>query len=320
MKVSIFEVGPRDGLQNEPRPVSVADRAEFVARLAAAGLRDLEVGSFVHPERVPQMAGTEAVLTAIRARKLPRSARLWTLIPNLRGLERAKAAGSRRIALFTAATESFNQRNIGMSIDESLARYAEVVKAARQQIRGVEIRGYVSTVFGCPFEGQVAPRAALKVIERFARLGLDQISIGDTIGVATPKGVDAVLKPALRSLGRAKIAGHLHDTRGTALANSLRAIELGVRTLDASAGGLGGCPFAPGATGNLATEDLVYMLDGMGIDCGVDLEQLANTSLWLAAKMQRPLSSRYLQAHQAACERRARYAAQALKPPKKGMH
>lgn len=302
MKLSVFEVGPRDGLQNESRTVSAADRIEFVKRLVRAGIRDVEVGSFVRPDRVPQMGETEAVIAGLSG--LPKSAKVWALVPNLKGLERAKAAGIKRLALFTAVSETFNQRNIGMSIDESLTRYAEVCRVAKKEIRGVEIRGYVSTVFGCPFEGEIKPRAALKVIERFAKLGLSQVSIGDTIGVATPKGVDAVMKPALKSLGARRVAGHFHDTRGTALANSLRAIELGVRTLDASAGGLGGCPFAPGATGNLATEDLVYMLDGMGLQTGVDLAAVAEAGAFISRQLGRPTASKVGQAIAAGSEAR----------------
>jgi hydroxymethylglutaryl-CoA lyase len=205
----------------------------------------------------------------------------------------------KQIAVFTAATESFAKANIGMSIGDSLKEFAQVVREAKKA--KIQVRGYVSTAFGCPFEGKVAPKKALKVVEALADLGVSQVSIGDTIGVATPKDIDLVMKPALKLLGSKKVAGHFHDTRGTALANALRSIELGVRTLDSSAGGLGGCPFAPGATGNLATEDLVYMLDGMGEKTGIDLAKLCATSLELSRKMKRPISSRYLQAYAARC-------------------
>ena len=296
-KVSIFEVGPRDGLQNEATPVSLADKIVLVNGLLDAGLRDLELGAFVRPDRVPQMADTEALYAAIRAQKilLGRNRRVWSLVPNLKGLERAIACGATHVAVFTAATEAFTQRNIGMSIRESLSEFKEVMALAHEH--GITVRGYVSTAFGCPFEGRVSAKKALKVIDSLAKLGVAQLSVGDTIGVATPNQVDEVIGPALKSYGSARIAVHFHDTRGTALANALRAYEIGVRIFDASAGGLGGCPFAPGASGNLATEDLVYMFNGMGIKTEIDLKKLSDTSLVLARKMKRPLASRYLQTY-----------------------
>jgi hydroxymethylglutaryl-CoA lyase len=308
-RVSVFEVGPRDGLQNEPRPISLEDRLWFISRLVQAGVKDVEIGAFVRPDRVPQMADTEQVYEAVNSGSLKLGkARGWALIPNQKGLERAIQCGAKNLAVFTATSESFNQRNIGMSVSDSMKQISALVPAARKSARkGVLIRAYVSTAFGCPFEGKVSPKKTLKVIEGLAKLGVDQISIGDTIGVATPKDVDAVIQPALKLLGRSKgpeqIAVHFHDTRGTALANTLRSLELGVRIVDSSAGGLGGCPFAPGATGNLATEDLVFMLDGMGMKTGIDLQSLCNTSLEMAQRMKRPLSSRYLQAFAAACDR-----------------
>lgn len=295
-RVTVFEVGPRDGLQNEPSRPTTAAKIAFVNELVAAGVKELELGSFVRPDRVPQMADTELLYRAMSSGRLRLGrAHAWSLVPNLRGLERALAAGARRIALFTAASEGFAQRNIGMSIAESLREFGRVMRVAKAE--GLRVRGYVSTAFGCPFDGKVSPRSALSVIEKVAGLGVEQVSIGDTIGVATPAQVEAVLGPALRSLGVRRVAGHFHDTRGTALANSLRALELGVRTLDSSAGGLGGCPFAPGATGNLATEDLVYLLDGMGMRSGIDLELLSRASLRFARKLRRPLASRYLMAY-----------------------
>jgi hydroxymethylglutaryl-CoA lyase len=294
----VFEVGPRDGLQNEARAVSAADKARFVRELVATGVRELELGAFVRPDRVPQMADTDRLYAMIRGGKLRLGrASAWALVPNRRGLERALEAGARNLAVFTAATESFARRNIGMSIAESLAEFRAVIAAAP---RGTRFRGYVSTAFGCPFEGRVAPARALRVVSKLAELGVEQVSIGDTIGVATPAGVDAVVRPALRALGASRVAVHFHDTRGTALANALRALELGARTFDASAGGLGGCPFAPGATGNLATEDLVYMLDGLGVRTGIDLRALSRASLAMARRMKRPLTSRYLAAFAAA--------------------
>lgn len=296
--VTVFEVGPRDGLQNESRSITRATRLKFIQGLIAAGLREIELGAFVRVDRVPQMADTPWVYEQIRAGRLRLGpARGWALVPNRKGLERALACGARRIAVFTAASDSFARRNIGMSIDQSLKEFHAVIREARAHgIAPASIRAYVSTAFGCPFEGAVKPRQTLRVIERLADLGVGQISIGDTIGVATPKSIEAVIAPALLMLGTEATAGHFHDTRGTALANALRALELGVRTLDSSAGGLGGCPFAPGATGNLATEDLVYMLEGMGMRTGVDLRKLCRVSLELARAMKRPLTSRYLQA------------------------
>jgi hydroxymethylglutaryl-CoA lyase len=299
-RVHVFEMGPRDGLQNEPRAVPTEHKLEFVRDLLAAGVTDLELGAFVRADRVPQMADTEALYAAVREGRLALGrARAWALVPNRKGLERALKAGVRHIAVFTAATDGFAERNINMSVKESLREYAALVREAHEA--GVLTRGYVSTAFGCPFEGKVAPAKALRVIDALFGLGVFQVSIGDTIGVATPRGVEQVVGPALAALGVDATAVHFHDTRGTALANTLRALDLGVRTVDASAGGLGGCPFAPGATGNLATEDLIYLLDGVGARTGIDLGKLCRASLNLARRMERPLSSRFLQAFAADC-------------------
>jgi hydroxymethylglutaryl-CoA lyase len=298
--IEIFEVGVRDGLQNEGRSVRLADKINLAQGLIDAGVRRLELGSFVRTDLVPQMADTDAVYTAIRdgELKLGRT-KVFALVPNMKGLERAVASGAKGIAVFTAATESFANRNIGMSIDESISVFKEVVAEAKR--RKIEVRGYVSTAFGCPFEGKVAPKKAIKVVERLIRLGIPEISVGDTIGVATPKNVIDVMGPLVKKFGRkTRIAGHFHDTRGTALANALAAMGVGVKILDSSAGGLGGCPFAPGATGNLATEDLVYMLDGMKIRTGISLEKLASKSLAFSRLIDRPISSRYLQAYASA--------------------
>jgi hydroxymethylglutaryl-CoA lyase len=312
-RVHVFEVGPRDGLQNESRTVTFEDRLWFISSLVKAGVTDIELGAFVRPDRVPQMAETERVYEALNSGKLELGkARGWSLIPNQKGLERALQCNARNLAVFTATSESFNKRNIGMSVSESLKQISALVPSARKVFKGkIQIRAYVSTAFGCPFEGKISAKKTLKVIENLAELGVDQISIGDTIGVATPNQVDDLIKPALRVFGRSqgrsqgikRLAVHFHDTRGTALANTLRSLELGVRIVDSSAGGLGGCPFAPGATGNLATEDLVYMLDGMGLKTGIDLQSLCTTSLEMARRMKRPLSSRYLQAFSSECSR-----------------
>ncbi len=297
-RVEVFEVGLRDGLQNEPRILSTADKIHFAKELVACGIRDLELGAFVRPDRVPQMADSGRLFALIRSKRSNWGpARLWSLVPNRVGLHRALAVGSRNFALFTAATNGFAEKNIGMSIAESLREFQAVKQMAEESSDGrVRFRGYVSTAFGCPIEGRVSSKKALKVIEALAKLPVDQISIGDTIGVADPRGVEAVLRPALREWGVGRIAVHFHDTRGTALANSLRALDLGVRVIDSSFGGLGGCPFAPGAAGNLATEDLIYMLNGMRIKTGIDLDSLARLSLLMAKKLKRPITSRYVQA------------------------
>ena len=295
--VTIFEVGPRDGLQNEPGMVSTQAKERLVRGLLGAGLKQIEVGAFVREDKVPQMADTSDLIKKLSDVVAP--VQLWSLVPNRKGLERALGAGARNLAIFTAATDGFATRNIGMTVDESFEEFKAVIAEAKRASKKIKFRGYVSTAFGCPFEGKVAAKKALKVVERLAKLGVDQISIGDTIGVGTPNQVTDIVKPALKILGARKLALHFHDTRGTALANALRALELGVTTLDASAGGLGGCPFAPGATGNLATEDLVYMLDGLGVKTGVDLNKLSEASLALAREMKRSLSSRYLAAYAA---------------------
>lgn len=297
-QVTVFEVGPRDGLQNEPRTLATADKIWLITELVKAGVREIEAGAFVRPDRVPQMADSAEVCKGLQTRDL-KKARTWFLVPNYRGLEGALAAGAKNIAVFTAASDSFAKANIGMTVRESLAEFSEVLKVAKK--KRLRVRGYVSTAFGCPFEGKVPPRRALTVVEKLIDLGVDQVSIGDTIGVATPNQVDQIVRPALRSFGKARVAVHFHDTRGTALANALRSLELGVRVIDSSAGGLGGCPYAPSATGNLATEDLLYMLHGMGIETGIDLEKVCATSLELAKRMGRPLSSKYLQAYAAKC-------------------
>ncbi len=297
--VKIFEVGLRDGLQHEPRRLSLADKIKFAERLVAAGVRELELGAFVRRDQVPQMADSDRFFSAIQAGRLElRSARAWCLVPNRIGLERALRVGARNFALFTAATDTFAEKNLGMSIRKSLQEFRLVLVRAKEELgSNFKVRGYVSTAFGCPFEGKVAAKKALRVVRAMAELPVDQISIGDTIGVADPRSVVELLEPVLRDYGPDKIAVHFHDTRGTALANSLRAIDLGVRVIDSSVGGLGGCPFAPGASGNLATEDLIYMLNGMGLKTGIDLDALSDLSILLAKKLKRPMTSRYAQAY-----------------------
>ncbi len=290
-RVTVVEVGPRDGLQNEGRALSVEDRVAFCRELVAAGLSVVEVGAMVSPKRVPQMAGSDEVLRRVERRP---GLRLPVLVPNRKGFEAALAAGAREVAVFTAASETFNRRNINASIDESFARFAEFVPEARKD--GLWVRGYVSTCFGCPYEGRVAPEKVVEVARRLVELGCDEVSIGDTIGVAVPSQVADVMGRLGDTLPRERLAVHLHDTRGTALANVLAALQEGIATVDSAAGGLGGCPFAPGASGNLATEDLLYMLHGMGIETGVDLGKVVRASRGLASRLGRALPSRYLQA------------------------
>ncbi|WP_018657845.1 hydroxymethylglutaryl-CoA lyase [Actinomadura flavalba] len=288
-RVTIYEVGPRDGLQNEKTVVPVEVKAEFVTRLAAAGLGTIETTSFVHPKWVPQLADAEALLTA-----LPREPGRPVLVPNERGLDRALDLGVTEIAIFGSATETFARRNLNRTVDESLEMFAPVVARAREH--GMWVRAYVSMVCGDPWEGAVPVEQAVSVATRMMDLGCDQLSLGDTIGVGTPGHVTALIDALAARIGLDKVAVHFHDTYGQALANTLAALRAGVTTVDAAAGGLGGCPFAGSATGNLATEDLVWMLDGLGIAHGVDLPALAATSRWMADRLGRPSPSKVVQA------------------------
>ncbi len=268
-RVTIVEVGPRDGLQNEHVTVATADKIAFVDRLSAAHLPVIEVSAFVSPKWVPQMGDASEVFAGItRATGI----RYTALVPNLAGLDRALAAGVTEIAIFAASTETFSRKNINQSIDESLAGYRQVCD--RAIAAGLRVRGYLSTAFGCPFEGDVPPARVADVAARLSELGVFEVSISDTIGIAHPGQVPRVLDAVLTRLPVDRVALHFHDTRGTALANVLTALPYGIATFDASAGGLGGCPYAPGAAGNLATDDLLYMLNGLGIDTGVSLDAL----------------------------------------------
>ncbi len=290
-RVRIHEVGPRDGLQNEKAVVPTEIKAEFIRRLAAAGLDTVEATSFVHPKWVPQLADAEQLMPMLG--DVP--ARLPVLVPNQRGLDRALALGAREIAVFGSATESFAKANLNRTVDESLAMFEPVVAAAR--VAGVAVRGYLSMCFGDPWEGAVPLDRVVGVSRRLLDMGCDELSLGDTIGVATPGHVAALLT-ALDEAGvpTDRLAVHFHDTYGQALANTLAALRHGVTTVDASAGGLGGCPYAKSATGNLATEDLVWMLDGLGVSTGVDLGRLTATSVWMAAHLGRPSPSRTVRA------------------------
>ncbi len=287
-EVRLLEVGPRDGLQNEPEVIPTGVKIEYVRRLAAAGLKRIEVTSFVSPRWVPQLADASEVLAGL---DLP-GVELSVLVPNQKGLERALEAGVKRIALFAAASETFSRKNLNRSIAESLDDYRPVARQALAA--GMSLRGYLSTCFVCPFEGPVAPDRVAALTAELLEMGVDEVGISDTIGVAVPPQIRATLKAVLEVAPVEKLALHLHDTWGTALANVWAGLELGITSFDASSGGLGGCPYAPGAAGNLATEDLVNLLERSGYDTGVDLGKLARASRFLAQALGRELPSRVL--------------------------
>ena len=291
-RVSVYEVGPRDGLQAEKALVRLPVKLELIDRLGQAGLKIIEATSFVSPRRIPQLADADELMRGLRRRP---GVRYPVLVPNERGFERALTAGADELAIFVSATESFAQQNLGTTLDGAIEMAAPVVAAAR--VRGIEVRGYVSMCFGDPWEGRVDPARPADVAARLVELGCSSISLGDTIGVATAGQVLAVLdRVETGGVPRDKIALHLHDTYGQALANVLVGLEAGITEFDSSAGGLGGCPYAKSATGNLATEDLVWMLDGLGIESGVDLAALVQTSRWLATELGRPSPSRVVTA------------------------
>jgi hydroxymethylglutaryl-CoA lyase len=295
-RVTICEVGPRDGLQNEAQTVSAADKVRYIEMLVDAGITVIEATSFVSPSAVPQMADADDVFPAIRKRA---GVRYITLVPNQRGLDRALTAGVKEIAVFTAASETFAQRNIRMSIEASLATFSAVIE--RAHAHGMQVRASLSTAFGCPFEGAVPVANVVRISHALLAAGADTLSIADTIGVATPNQVIDVVS-ALRESGIAldRFGLHFHDTRGTGLANIMAGLQLGVHEFDASAGGLGGCPFAPGATGNVATEDVLYLLHGMGIETGIDIERLRDASRFIDGVLQGRVVSRAYRALEAA--------------------
>jgi isopropylmalate/homocitrate/citramalate synthase len=299
-RVTIVEVGPRDGLQNERALVSTADKIDFINRLSAAGLPVIEVTAFVSPKWVPQMADAAEVFAGITRRP---GTRYTALVPNLAGLDRAIASGVTEIAIFAASTETFSRRNINQGIDESLATYRQVCERAIDA--GLRVRGYLSTAFGCPFEGHVEPSTVAAVAGRLLDLGVFEVAISDTIGIAHPGQVPVVLDAVLSRMPVDRVALHFHDTRGMALANVLASLQYGVATYDASSGGLGGCPYAPGAAGNLATDDLIYMLDGLGIETGVSLAAITDASAFIATRIDHRLPSRYAQAVRASREVRS---------------
>ena len=287
-RVTVVEVGPRDGLQNEKGVVSTADKIHFIDLLSAAGFSVIEASSFVSPKAVPQLADAGEVMAGIQRRH---GVRYTALVPNRKGMERALAAGVDEVAVFTGASETFVQHNINTSIAGSIENFRPVVELAREA--GKRVRGYISTAFGCPYEGYVAPEAVLQVADQLLELGVDELSIGDTIGVATPNQVVEVTDLLLGRVPIERLAMHFHDTRGTALANVLAALQMGISVFDSSTGGLGGCPYAPGASGNLATEDLLYLLNGLGIETGVDLDAVVEASRFLAGVRGSQPASRY---------------------------
>ncbi|HZU68267.1 MAG TPA: hydroxymethylglutaryl-CoA lyase [Ktedonobacteraceae bacterium] len=297
--VRIVEVGPRDGLQNEKALVPTEQKIQFIEMLAGAGLPVVEATSFVSPRAIPQLSDASAVMTSIK--RLPTTS-YPVLVPNIKGMERALAAGVQSIAVFTAASESFTRHNINATIAESLTNFRPVVQLAGQH--NIPVRGYISTVFGCPYEGYVSPRQVLNVAQALLEMGVNELSLGDTIGVATPNQVVEVIGLLVNegAIPIEQLAVHFHDTRGTALANVLMALQMGISIVDSSAGGLGGCPYAPGAAGNLATEDLLYMLHGMGIQTGVDLDKVVAATRFIAAFLGHAPTSKYFQAAESTCQ------------------
>ena len=286
-RVRLVEVGPRDGLQNEPQPVGAAHKVELVQRLQAAGLTEIEVGSFVSPKWVPQMADSAEVMHALARRP---GVRLSVLVPNLKGWEAAAATRPDEIVVFAAASEAFSRRNINCSVAESIERFAPVVAAARAA--GVKVRGALSCAVGCPYEGEVHPDRVEQVAVRMKAIGVQHLGVADTIGVGTPRRVQAALERALKHYPLAEVSGHFHDTYGQALANIYASLELGVASFDASVAGLGGCPYAKGATGNVATEDVVFMLNGLGIETGVELDALVDAAAFISGVLGRKPVSR----------------------------
>ncbi len=289
----IVEVGLRDGLQNETTPVEADPRARWFNALADAGLNRIEAGSFVSPKWVPQMADTDQVIAQIQRR---RDLSIEALVPNQKGLDAALAANVNRIAVFTAASDAFTQKNINCSVAESLDRFAPLIQAAKDA--GLAVRGYISTIVACPYAGPIAPGAVADVTERLLKLGCDDISLGDTIGVARPREINAILDAVLPSIPAERLALHCHDTYGQALANILQGLNRGIRTFDSAVAGLGGCPYARGATGNLATEDLIYLLEGQGLPTGVNLEAVCRIGNDICNTLNRRTTSKVAQAMQ----------------------
>jgi len=289
--VRIVDVGPRDGLQNEKALVPVATKIELIRRLADCGLRVIEATAFVSPQWVPQMADAAEVMAGIERRA---GVGYPVLVPNEKGLEAALAAGATEIAVFAAASEAFSQKNINCTIAESLARFAPVVVKAQEA--GIRVRGYVSCVLGCPYQGEVSPSTVAEVAAALHGMGCEEISLGDTIGVGTPEKAKAMIEAVARHVPVDRLAGHYHDTWGMAVANIYASLQMGVTVFDAAIGGLGGCPYAKGASGNVATEDVVWLLAGLGIDCGIDLDRLVDVAAWISAQLGRSPASKVARA------------------------
>ena len=290
-KVRLVDVGPRDGLQNEKQDVPTETKVELIDRLAAAGLKVVEATAFVSPRWVPQMADAAKVMTAVRGRT---DVALPVLVPNMKGFEAAVAAGAKEVAVFGAASEAFSKKNINCTIEESLERFRPVVAAARDA--DVKVRGYVSCALGCPYQGEVKPTAVADVAWALFEMGCYEVSLGDTIGIGTPGAVKEMIEAVGRRVPIKKLAGHYHDTYGMAAVNIYASLQLGVAVFDSSVAGLGGCPYAAGASGNVATEDVVWLLKGLGIDCGVDLDKLVETGRWISARLGREPASRVARA------------------------
>ncbi|QYM74373.1 hydroxymethylglutaryl-CoA lyase [Pseudochrobactrum sp. Wa41.01b-1] len=290
-RVRIVEVGPRDGLQNEKQIIGTGVKLELIERLVAAGLRNIEVTSFVSPKWIPQMADQSAVMSGL---KIHEGVSYSVLTPNLQGFEDAVAAGAKEVAIFAAASESFSRKNINASIAQSLERFAPVTEQALKL--GLKIRGYVSCVLGCPYEGEIDPRRVAQISKEMFDMGCYEISLGDTIGVGVPDGVKRLIETVGAQVPVTALAGHFHDTYGMGVANVVAAYASGVRTFDASVAGLGGCPYAAGATGNVATEDLVWLFNRTGVETGIDLKQLVDCAVWISTQLDRSPSSRVAQA------------------------
>lgn len=290
MKIQIVEMSPRDGLQNEKKNLSASTKVQLIAKLIDAGVRRIEIGSFVSADWVPQMANTAQVCRKLQELTMPKGQRLGVLVPNVQGLESALEAGVREIAVFTAASESFTKKNINCTIKESFDRFRPVIALARK--KKLKVRGYVSTAFYCPYEGKIPVRPVIKIVEKLADMGIEEISVGDTIGAATPGDVRQLLKPLVKVVPASRLAMHMHDTRGTAMANVLESLNFDIRIFDSSLGGAGGCPYAPGAAGNVATEDLVYLFNGLGLETGIALHRLIAANGWFASRLQRDLPSK----------------------------
>ncbi len=297
-KVQIVEMGLRDGLQNEKTSVSVETRIELAKRLSQAGMKRIELGSFVRADKVPQMAGSKEVVQAVlklqKEKQVGKDIGFSALVPNETGMREALETGVKEIAVFASSTESFSKANINCTIDESFERFQPVIALAKKN--KIKVRGYLSVCFGCPYEGKVSEKKVVELAVRLHKLGCYEISIGDTIGVADPKQVESLFKKLKSKIPVKKLAGHFHDTRGTSIANILRAFEVGVRVFDASLGGLGGCPYAPGSAGNVATEDVAYMFQRMGVQTGLDLSAYIEIDRWMSSQMHKELSSKVAKA------------------------